>query len=98
MGRENRVRKVLFAAAALVALMVSGPMLPVELAVWFSGELLLYLEVISAVWLSSQATSWKSSIDVFRSKGAGALRYIEGGWMRSHPSAARWVNWTFSSI
>jgi hypothetical protein len=89
-------RKMLYGLAAAAALLASGPMLPLELAVWFSGELLLYLEVVSGVWLTSRMASWKSLNLIVRAKAARLWQYIKADWTRSHPSLATWIQWTFA--
>jgi hypothetical protein len=91
-------RRSLYVIAAVLAVLASGPMLPVELAVWFSGELVLYLEVVSGVWLSSRVTSWRSLMSHPRARAAQVMRYLKADWARSHPSVASWVQWTFASI
>jgi hypothetical protein len=91
MQRRDRLRRTLYALAAAAALLVSGPMLPLELAVWFSGELLLYLEIVSGAWLASRATSWKALllwIDV-RVKRTGS--FFRAEWLRSHPTTLSWI-------
>jgi hypothetical protein len=37
-----------------MAVVLAGPMLPLELAVWFSGELLLYLEAVAGILFISR--------------------------------------------
>jgi hypothetical protein len=87
---------VIYGLAAFAAILVSGPMLPLELAVWFSGELLLYLEVVSGVWLTSRVTSWTALRAAVAPKAARVRHYISTGWARDHPSFASWVQWTFT--
>jgi len=114
MKEKNRIRRWLYVAAAVAALLASGPMLPVELAIWFSGELLLYLEVVSGVWLASRAGGWNAwrawlSGKVQRVRHRIAVEWLSGKvqrvrhriaveWPRAHPSAASWLQWTFASV
>ena len=91
-------RKLLYAVAAVAAVLASGPMLPLEAAVWLSGDLLLYLEVVFGVWLSSRITGWQSLKMILRAKAARAREYINADWAQSHPSFASWVQWTFAAI
>jgi hypothetical protein len=56
------VRRSLYALAALIAVVLAGPMLPLELAVWFSGELLLYLEVVAGILLTSRAAQLRTRL------------------------------------
>jgi hypothetical protein len=98
--RERRLRRrFLYALAAIVALILSGPLLPLELSIWFAGELLLYLEVLSGVWLTSRANRLKASrawlagvTGVTRRALAGPLESV-----RNRPALAGWIQWTFAS-
>ncbi len=95
--KKGPLKTLAYAAAAVAALLASGPMLPIEIAIWFSGELLLYLEVVSGVWLTSRATIWPSLRNWLRDTVAQSRHYI-GEWPRSHPALASWLQWTFASI
>ncbi len=88
--KKGPLKTLAYAAAAVAALLASGPMLPIEIAIWFSGELLLYLEVVSGVWLTSRATSWQSL--------RNWRHYIGTEWPRSHPLLTSWLQWTFAAI
>ena len=97
MQRKNWRRACLYAAAATAALLVSGPMLPIELAIWFSGELLLYLEVVSGVWLASRTTGW-TALRRWLGAKAGRLRHrILVEWPTSRPASTSWLHWTFAT-
>lgn len=62
------------------------------------GELLLYLEIVSGVWLASRATSWQSLRTWVRLRAAQSRHYLSTEWPRSHPTLASWLQWTFAAI
>jgi hypothetical protein len=96
MQRRGRVRRSLYALAAFAALLASGPMLPLEMAVWFSGELLLYLEIVSGAWLASRAASWKALPLWMNSQVRRVRSSFDGDWLRSHPTMMSWIQSTFA--
>ena len=95
-SQKGRRRTLIYAIAGFLALLASGPMLPLELAVWFSGELLLYLEIVFGVWLTAWAGGASAALHRVREQLARARRYVAFEWMRSHPGLASWLQWTFA--
>lgn len=91
MELRARLRRTLYGLAAIAALAASGPLLPLELAVWFSGELLLYLEIVCGAWLMSRAGGIRAILPWVKSRwAAGPIRFTRQ-WTRSHPSAMSWI-------
>jgi hypothetical protein len=95
MAREGRLRRWIYGAAAVVAVLISGPAIPLELAMWLSGELLLYLEVIAGVWLASRGASWTSLRAWLHSRPAQVRQLTRTKWRRVRPSLLSWLHWTF---
>lgn len=95
MSPGGRVRKWVYALAALAAVLLSGPMLPLEIAVWLSGELLLYLELASGLWLTLRAANLKMLAGWLRSNG-DRLRDGLAAWARANPSPVSWLHATLS--
>jgi hypothetical protein len=91
-------RKGLYAVAALAALLASGPLLPLEMALFFSGELLLYLEIVSGVWLASRASGCKAALIWLKERPAQLRRNVRVEWPRRHPTLTSWLHWTFACI
>lgn len=91
MVREARLRRLLFGIAALAAVLISGPMLPIELVPWFSAELLLYLEVVSAVWLTSRISSARAVWAHATRQLARIRLYLADDLPRRHPSLMSWM-------
>jgi len=53
----RRLRGPLIVFAALLAAALFWQVLPIELAAWFGGELVLYIELVVAAWLATGRTS-----------------------------------------
>jgi hypothetical protein len=53
-----------------MAIVLAGPMLPIELAVWFSGELLLYLEAVAGILVASGASQFRLRLQAIRERVA----------------------------
>ena len=86
------LRKAIYLIGAVVAVLLAGPMLPLELAVWFSGELLLYLEVVSGVWLASQFPNWRYPMRRTIVRLKGRLHRLRTDVSRKWPSVETWVH------
>jgi hypothetical protein len=96
MQRRGRLRRSLYVLAAGAALLVSGPMLPLEMAVWFSGELLLYLEIVSGAWLASRAASWKALPLWMNLRVKRIGSFCRAVWLRSNPTTLSWLQSTLA--
>ena len=59
-----------------MAIVLAGPMLPIELAVWFSGELLLYLEAVVAISVASGAAQLHAIREQVATFGHGIWNHI----------------------
>lgn len=78
----NRLLKLVRSAlyAVLLGLLVYGfaLTLPIDLALLFAGDVLLYFEIVSAVWLAAQAARLRHALDYARMAVHRPLRRLRG--------------------
>jgi hypothetical protein len=70
------VRRSVYVLGAVMAVALAGPMLPLEIAIWFSGELLLYLEVVSGILFASRAAAWRFRFGRLASSAARMWEHV----------------------
>ena len=89
---RSMLRRSIYVLAGLIAIVLAGPMLPIEMAVWFSGELLLYVEAVAGILVASGATRLKLRSKAIRARVAA---FCSGMWDRiAYPTSpvASWCH------
>jgi hypothetical protein len=85
------VRRSVYVLGALMAVALAGPMLPLEIAIWFSGELLLYLEVVAGVLFASRAAALRFRFARIASSAASM-------WKRAAYPASPVTSWGHAAL